>query len=83
MMTTKIQKWGNSLAIRLPKALFESGKFSLGTVVSFEERGSEVIIRSAQKRLPTLKEALKGAKSSDFEPLMDWGPDVGEEIIRD
>lgn len=83
MMTTKIQKWGNSLAIRLPKGLFQSGKFFEGVTVTFEERGSEIIIRSTQKKLPTLKEALKGMTRVNFEPELDWGSDVGEEIIKD
>lgn len=82
MMTTKIQKWGNSLAIRLPKALFQSGKFREGTTVAFEERGQDIIIRTASKKLPTLKEVLKGMKPSDFQPLVDFGPPVGREIIE-
>lgn len=81
-MTTKIQKWGNSLGIRLPKALFESGQFSEGSVVSLNQKGSEIILKVVKPRNLPLKEILKGMTKSNFEPLVDWGPAVGKEIIE-
>ena len=54
MMTTKIQRWGNSLAIRLPKAIFQSGKFAEGAEVTLEEKGSEVILKVVKRKYPTL-----------------------------
>jgi len=41
-MTTKIQKWGNSLAVRLPKEI--ARKLTL-------QEGSEVVIREDQKHV--------------------------------
>lgn len=80
MMTTKIQKWGNSLAIRLPKALFQSGKFAEGSEVTLEEKGSEVVLKVVKRKYPTLKEIMKTIKPGDLQAY-DWGPDVGLEII--
>ena len=83
-MTTKIQKWGNSLGIRLPKALIESTSVSEGAEVTFSQKGSEIIlkVKVVEKKKPTLKEIMKGMKKSDFHPFIDWGPDVGKEIIE-
>lgn len=81
MMTTKIQKWGNSLAIRLPKALFQSGKFAEGSEVVLEEKGSEVVLKVVKKNYPSLKEIMKTIKPGDLQPLIDFGPPVGREII--
>ena len=81
-MTTKIQKWGNSLGVRLPKALFESGQFAEGTEVTINQKDSEIILKVAKKKLPTLKEVMKGMTRENFEPMLDWGPDVGKEIIE-
>ena len=81
-MTTKIQKWGNSLAIRLPKAFIESTPFSLGAEVLIEKKGSELILKPVKRKYPPLKEIMKGMKKSDFHPFIDWGPDVGKEIIE-
>jgi antitoxin MazE len=80
-MTTKIQKWGNSLGIRLPKVLIESTPFSLGSEVEVEKKGSEIILKVIKDKKPTLKEMLKGMTKANFEPLVDWGPPVGREII--
>ena len=80
-MTTKIQKWGNSLAIRLPKALFQSGKFAAGSEVTLEEKGAEIILKVVKRKYPTLKEIMKTIKPGDLQPEIDWGPDVGLEII--
>jgi antitoxin MazE len=80
-MTTKIQKWGNSLGIRLPKVLIESTAFSLGSEVEVEKKGSEIILKVIKDKKLTLKEMLKGMTRANFEPLVDWGPPVGREII--
>ena len=80
-MTTKIQKWGNSLGIRLPKAIFQGGKFSEGAELSIEENGSEIILKVVKRKYPTLKEIMKTIKPGDFQKY-DWGPPVGKEIIK-
>ncbi|MFA6340973.1 MAG: AbrB/MazE/SpoVT family DNA-binding domain-containing protein [Candidatus Paceibacterota bacterium] len=81
-MTTKIQRWGNSLGVRLPKAIFASGKFSEGSVVVFDQKGSELVLRVVKPKYPSLKEIMKNIDPSVFHPLIDFGPDVGKEIIE-
>ena len=81
-MTTKIQKWGNSLAIRLPKAFIENTPFSLGTEVVFNQRGSELILKPVKRKYPTLNEVMKTIDSKKIHPLVDFGPAVGKEIIE-
>lgn len=44
-MTTKIQKWGNSLAVRLPKKLTTRLGLSEGSEVTVDEREQNVFIR--------------------------------------
>lgn len=80
-MTTKIQKWGNSLGIRLPKAIFQDSKFYEGAELSIEEKGSEIILKVVKRKYPTLKEIMKTIKPGDFQKY-DWGPPVGKEIIK-
>lgn len=58
-MTTKIQKWGNSLAMRLPKELAKSLNWSEGAIVGFEKLGNRVIITSSRQEY-TLEQMLKG-----------------------
>ena len=81
-MTTKIQKWGNSLGIRLPKVLIESTPFSLGSEVEVEKKGSEIILKVVKPKYPSLKEIMKTIDPKKIHPLVDWGPAVGKEIIE-
>ena len=84
-MTTKVTKWGNSLALRIPQEIAE--KYSLydgARVVLMETQKGALISpvkeKLAPKKLPSLKKAL-----ANFVPAMiekvPWGNDVGGEII--
>jgi antitoxin component of MazEF toxin-antitoxin module len=46
-MTTKIQKWGNSLAVRLPKKLVTRLRLREGSKVVVGENNKQVIITKA------------------------------------
>jgi antitoxin MazE len=80
-MNTKIQKWGNGVGIRLPKVVFESGQFSLGSVVALNQKGSEIILKVVKQKIPSLKEIMKNISPEKFHSLVDFGLDVGKEII--
>jgi len=82
-MTTKIQKWGNSYGIRLPKDLLDSGVFSIGATLELKTKGKEVILKEVKKPKLTLKEVMAKIPKGSFGELIDWGPDVGNEIIHD
>jgi len=49
MMVTKIQKWGNSLALRIPKALAEEAGLEQGKPVDVRCVGGELRIRKRRK----------------------------------
>lgn len=81
-MNTKIQKWGNSYGIRLPKDLLDSGVFSPGGVLELKIKDKSVVLKEIKKPSISLRQAMKGLTKSDFESVWSWGPDVGNEIIR-
>lgn len=59
-MTTKsaIQKWGNSLAVRIPATIARSAHFHLGTPVELAVKEGGIVVRSTGERKLTLKERL-------------------------
>lgn len=58
-MSTKIQKWGNSLAIRIPKSYAEALKFDEGSDLKLKIVKDKLVI--SRKRKPEFKlEALLG-----------------------
>lgn len=52
-MTTKIQKWGNSLAVRLPKEITKKLDFREGSQVVIHESGEQVVITPVRQNRGT------------------------------
>lgn len=50
-MTSKIQKWGNSLGIRIPKSIIEKANLSENSEVEIENKDGAIIIFPRQKKL--------------------------------
>ena len=85
-MSTVVSKWGNSLALRLPKHLAEEAGLSEGSPVELRlERGMLVIAKSrVRPKRYKLSELLKGYDpETDRHAETDWGPDVGREVLDD
>lgn len=81
-MTTKIQKWGNSSAIRIPKNLMQNSGLVQGEEVVLELQNGFLVVKPKKQREYTLKELLKGMTKENRHELVDWGPDVGSEILE-
>jgi len=58
-MKTKLSKWGNSLALRLPKQFVESRRLSEGVDLEISEERDGFFVRALPERL-TLSELLQG-----------------------
>jgi antitoxin MazE len=84
-MKVKIAKWGNSLAVRLPKRLADELGLTPGKIVELQKQGSTLAIETAPApKIPhyRLEDLLAQIKPGDKPPpLLDWGPDVGAEIL--
>lgn len=81
-MTTKIQKWGNSSAIRIPKNLMQNSGLVQGGEVVLELQDGFLVVKPKIQKEYTLKELLKGMTKENRHELVDWGPDVGNEILE-
>ena len=78
-MVTRVQKWGNSLAVRIPRAVAEDTHLSPGKAVEVVARDGRVVIAPAHPRRPTLGELLKGVSARNRHAAIDTGPAVGAE----
>lgn len=78
----RVQKWGNSLAVRIPVAIAGQLAVSDGSQVDMIVREGELVLRP--KRTPTLSlgELLKDCKPSQLHGETDFGNDVGREVIE-
>lgn len=79
-MTTKIRKWGNSYAVRIPKATALKHGFRENSQVHIIDEGNGIKIKPVLKKY-NLNELLDQIKPENIHPLIDWGPDVGNEVL--
>lgn len=78
-MKAQIAKWGNSLAVRIPKAAADAAKLKAGDDLDLDiERSGSLTLRK-KKRRPTLKELMRGMTKQNRHPETDWGERVGNE----
>jgi antitoxin MazE len=79
-MKTRVQKWGNSLALRIPKSFAaEAGLRVNGAVELSLVEGALVVQPIAHPPL-TLDELLRGIKDDNIPSGWDSGPPVGKEV---
>jgi antitoxin MazE len=77
-----VQKWGNSLAVRIPANLAHQVELHEGSPVDLvAEHGAIIVLPKAKKKY-RLEDLLKDCKPGQLHGEMDWGPDVGREIIE-
>ena len=81
-----ISKWGNSSAIRLPKAMMEDLGLKNGSVVRLEKQDGAISVVPETRRIPTIREMVEEMERLGFEnepDTVDWGLDVGSERFYD
>ncbi len=80
-MQTKIQKWGNSLAVRIPKAFVEEARVAYGTPVNLFLNDGKIVIepRHAEPK-PRLEDLLKGVTERNVHSEVKTGAAVGREV---
>ena len=79
-MKTKLQKWGNSLAIRIPKPFaVEAGLENQSPVELSLEAGKLVISKSAESSL-SLEDLLHGITADNIHREVDTGSPMGNEV---
>jgi antitoxin MazE len=80
-MATKVQitKWGNSLAVRIPKPAAQTAKLKQGDEFEVLAWPGKVELRSTRRR-PTLKELVRGITKENCHAETDWGKPIGREL---
>jgi antitoxin MazE len=79
-METKIQKWGNSLGVRLPKAMTESQSLTAGSLVKVSAVDNKIVIEKKAIKPMTLRERVDLITPENRQTEVDWGEPRGKEI---
>ncbi len=79
-MHATIQKWGNSLALRIPMVLAKQIQLQEGDGVLLKVSDSKITLSPVTRR-PSLDELLANVTADNLHPATEWGADVGKEIL--
>jgi antitoxin MazE len=77
VMTVRVQKWGNSLGVRIPKSVAKQTSITEGTELEVLASGGRVILRP--QKVPSLKDLVSAMKPGNRPAVVDWGKPVGKE----
>jgi antitoxin MazE len=79
-MQTRIQKWGNSLALRIPKSFAAETQLEQGTLVEVSLVEGKLLIAPVTRLAPALDQLLEGITEENLHHEVDTGATVGVEI---
>ncbi len=79
-MHVRVQKWGNSLAVRIPKPLAEDAEVKEGTVLNLAVSGGKVVATPVKKSKLSLRQLLAQVNSKNLHAEVDSGRPVGREV---
>jgi antitoxin MazE len=77
-MTTLIAKWGNSLAVRIPKNLAAEVNVQDGDPVEVSVEGGALVVRPQAKRY-SIEDLVEGITPKNRHGETDWGQPAGKE----
>lgn len=78
-MLTKVQKWGNSLALRIPKAFALDAKIENDSIVEVSYVDGQIVIKPVETPKWTLEELLAGVDVENIHSETETGSSVGNE----
>ena len=78
-MITKVQKWGNSIGVRIPKAIAQDAEIQEGASVELRVEDGRLVIVPVRRKY-TLAELVSKITPENCHPETDWGPPLGKEI---
>jgi antitoxin MazE len=78
-MKVQVQRWGNSLALRIPKHCAIESSIEQGTFVDVSVVKGKLVVAAVADRKYTLEELLDGVTKRNIHAEIDSGPSVGKE----
>jgi antitoxin MazE len=76
----QLAKWGNSLAVRIPKGLAEKAALHEGDCIVLEVEKQGVVAMTAVDRPKTLDDLIAQITPENVHREQEWGNPVGAEI---
>ncbi len=79
-MKTRVLKWGNSLAVRIPKSFAEGLGFGEGSPAEMDLEDGAIVLKPDRDRVWDLGELLDGVTDDNLHPAWESGAGVPDEM---
>ncbi len=79
-MQTRIQKWGNSLGLRIPRSFAHETGVQAGSAVDLSVQNGDLVVRPVRRRSYHLSDLLRQVTAKNFHAEVQTGQRVGKEI---
>ncbi len=79
-MRTRIQRWGHSLAVRIPKPFAKEVRLEERIEVDLTVANGKLLVTPLAKAAPTLEELLARVTKRNLHGEVPTGPPVGREV---
>lgn len=79
-MKARIQKWGNSLALRIPKSFATQSSIEQGSVVDLSLDNGRMIVERTREQEYSLEDLLARVTKKNLHSEVDFGTPVGKEV---
>ena len=79
-MTTRVQKWGNSLAVRLPLPVVKRAGIRPDDPFEIQATKGRILLIPAAKAEYRLSDLLRKVTRKNLHRATDWGKPVGNEV---
>lgn len=79
-MRTRVQKWGNSLAVRIPKPVAQEVGITAELDVEISIEGGALVLAPTRRQY-SLEELVRGITPENRHEEIDLGPPVGRELL--
>lgn len=78
-MQTRVQRWGNSLGLRIPKSFAAEAGVEAGSEVDLSVKDGDLIVRPARRRTYRLRDLLGLVNARNVHGEVRTGRPVGRE----
>lgn len=78
-MKTRVQKWGNSLAVRIPKSFADETGLTQNSTVDLSVIEKKLVVTPVSAPRYSLEELVAGINSRNRHPEFETGSPVGKE----
>jgi len=80
-MKAKIQKWGNSLAVRVPKSIAEEAGVKSNDILEMNVEDGKIVLLPQVARVYNLDDLLEAITDENLHSVVETGEPVGRETL--